>query len=302
MMAGRGRIDPGLLTGLLPEDEKMKITVLIENTVGTDLGLTGEHGLSLLIQRGEERCLLDAGSSGAFLENAGKLGIVLDGQETCVLSHGHYDHAGGFAAYLALHPGAAVYAMKDAWKEYYSDSGGRIHKIGIPEEVFRYRSSFRLIDKVTQIGKGIWLIPHSAPRLEEIGKRAGLYRMEDGKLVPDRFAHEMSLVYETEQGLVIFNSCSHAGIGTIMDEVESILPGQGFYAFIGGLHMKAKENDREVCRYSEGEVRDMAEDLKRRGLRCLYTGHCTGNEGFRLLRQYLGEGLQELRTGKTIVL
>src|SRR5688572_17650776 len=58
------------------------------------------HGLSLLITTlsgGEKRSLLfDAGPEGAtFLRNANILGVDFGTVETVVLSHGHWDHAGG---------------------------------------------------------------------------------------------------------------------------------------------------------------------------------------------------------------
>ena len=77
----------------------MDITVLIEN-LGPD-SLACEHGLSLHIQYRGRSILLDMGSSGAFADNARKLGIDLAGVELAVLSHGHYDHADGMRAFFA---------------------------------------------------------------------------------------------------------------------------------------------------------------------------------------------------------
>ncbi|MCD7806939.1 MAG: MBL fold metallo-hydrolase, partial [Lachnospiraceae bacterium] len=73
---------------------EIHITVLIENTAtGT---LTCEHGLSLLIQYADKRILLDAGSTNAFCQNADAMGVSLTDLDAYVLSHGHYDHSGGF--------------------------------------------------------------------------------------------------------------------------------------------------------------------------------------------------------------
>ena len=112
----------------------MRIRVLIENT--TDSDLVCEHGLSLLIEYKEKKYLLDAGSTGIFLENAERLQEPVDEADVCILSHGHYDHAGGFAEYLKRNPGAKVYAMREAVGDYHSASGGELHYIGIPEEVY----------------------------------------------------------------------------------------------------------------------------------------------------------------------
>ena len=87
----------------------MKITVLMENTAYAP-EFIAEHGLSLFIETGKHKILFDTGASGAFVENAQKLGVNLDEVEFCVLSHGHYDHGGGLLRFFEVngsHPAAA---------------------------------------------------------------------------------------------------------------------------------------------------------------------------------------------------
>ena len=76
----------------------MRITALMENTA-PEGALRCEHGLALHIEHGGKRYLLDAGATGALLDNAAALGIDLAAVDAAVLSHGHYDHAGGFPAF-----------------------------------------------------------------------------------------------------------------------------------------------------------------------------------------------------------
>ena len=52
----------------------MKIVTLIENTCQRE-GLLPEHGLSLYIETGDHKILFDAGQTGAFADNAEKMGI-----------------------------------------------------------------------------------------------------------------------------------------------------------------------------------------------------------------------------------
>ena len=77
----------------------MKVTVLIENTACRE-DLAAEHGLSLLIETSTSTILFDAGQTGAFADNAKKLGIDLNTVDFCILSHGHYDHGGGLKRFL----------------------------------------------------------------------------------------------------------------------------------------------------------------------------------------------------------
>ncbi len=277
----------------------MKITVLIENT--SDLDLQAEHGLSMHIEYNEKNYLLDAGSSGVFAENAEALQIPLQEIECGILSHGHYDHAGGFGRFFEQNKDASVYAMKTAVDKYYSLSGG-LHEIGIPEEVLKYRDRFILIDTKTQVADNIYLIPHTTPGLEQIGKWAGLLMKCDEELLPDDFSHEMSLVFDTQKGLVIFNSCSHAGIKNILEEVKAVFPEKKLYAFLGGLHMKGTKDGQVICTFSEEEIQEIAAYLEVAGLEYLYTGHCTGQPGYELLLKYMGDKLKRLSTGATIEL
>ena len=80
----------------------MHITVLSDNN-GTE-ALAGEWGLSILIEHGGLRILLDAGSSDLALKNAAALGKDLQNLDFAVLSHAHYDHADGFVPLLREYP------------------------------------------------------------------------------------------------------------------------------------------------------------------------------------------------------
>ena len=68
----------------------------------TNVGLMAEHGFSALVtvRRGDTTTsvLFDTGlSPDAMVTNAGRLGLDLSAVHAVVLSHGHFDHAGGLA-------------------------------------------------------------------------------------------------------------------------------------------------------------------------------------------------------------
>ena len=270
---------------------RMRITVLVENTAMEPLRC--EHGLSLFIEFQGENYLLDAGTTDLFLENAKRLDVPVYDVKTCILSHGHYDHSGGFGTYLSENKEAVLYMMEHADEEYLSGKG-ELHEIGIPKEVIeRHRERFHFINQVTRLAENVYLVPHHSEGMEQIGRRAKLYKMVDGELMPDDFKHELSLVLDTEKGLVICNSCSHGGVKNIVSEVQERFPGKTLYAFVGGLHMKGGE-------FSEEEIRGVAEYLKSKEIQYLYTGHCTGEAAFQILKKYGGDMVQDLMTGKVI--
>ena len=72
----------------------MKITTLVENTACADC-YAAEHGLSLFIETKTKNILFDSGPSGAFADNAEKLGVDLGKVDLVILPYGHYDHSDG---------------------------------------------------------------------------------------------------------------------------------------------------------------------------------------------------------------
>ena len=110
-------------------------------------------------------------------------------------------------------------------------------------------------------------------------------------------------MFDTEAGLVIFNSCSHSGIVNIIDEVKEYF-GQGkeVAAFIGGLHMKGKSGEKEICTFSENEIEEMTKYLEKNSVKKLYTGHCTGMVGYELIKKYIGEKVEYIYTGRELTI
>lgn len=281
---------------------KVEIKVLIENT--TDSELKCEHGLSLYIEYGDKKILIDAGSTGAFAENAKKLGIDLAAIDMAFLSHGHYDHSGGFDAFIDVNKHAPVYAMEAVLNSYASTTGGTLHEIGIPQPVKEVLGGrITKVREAIKVAEGITLVPHNTRGLEKIGERAGLYRERSGEWVPDDFAHEMSVVFETDAGLVICNSCSHGGLQNIVEEVKTIFHEEKVYAYIGGLHMKGRKDGEEVCTFTREEVKVLTDYIKAEGIEMLITGHCTGAPAMKLLGEELeNRRLLEMCSGRTFSL
>ena len=92
--------------GLVPDEERARLTVLR----GRGL-LLGQHGLSLYLEswRGDEprRFLLDFGMTAEVLcRNLELLEVDAAGIDALILSHGHVDHFGGLAPFLAARRGA----------------------------------------------------------------------------------------------------------------------------------------------------------------------------------------------------
>ena len=74
----------------------LRITTLIENNQDAQKSLCYEHGLSMFIETDGKQILFDTGQTGDFLKNAKLLNKDLTALDYIIMSHGHYDHSGGF--------------------------------------------------------------------------------------------------------------------------------------------------------------------------------------------------------------
>ena len=103
----------------------MIVKALMENTACSG-EFSAEHGLSLYLEACGHKFLFDTGQSGAFAENAGKLGVDLADIDFTVLSHGHYDHGGGLRTFLTANDHAPVYLSRHAFEKHGNAEGKEI--------------------------------------------------------------------------------------------------------------------------------------------------------------------------------
>ncbi|MGI6175052.1 MAG: MBL fold metallo-hydrolase [Christensenellales bacterium] len=252
-------------------------------------GLLHEHGLALYIEYQDKRILFDTGASKALLYNAQKMGIDLRKVDYCVISHAHYDHAGGLAAFLALNHKAQVYMKHEAKKRYYHG----LRSIGVPRKVFkRYEHRITYFRKIVQLFPGCTLLPDITLH-EPIG--AWNRRFWTGKIwrrKPDRFFHEMMMALAVqESGFALFTGCSHSGVYNMLRSAKDTLNGSIRY-LIGGFHLS---NAKEAL------VQSIAKQIQPFELEGIFTCHCTGDAACGILRRKL-PGVQRIMAGDVITL
>ena len=268
----------------------MKITVLTDNKAKASL--KGEWGLSLHIEEGEDKLLLDTGASPLFAKNAEKLGIDLSQVKLAFLSHAHYDHSNGFGEFFRLNKTAPLYINNECKENCYGKRWIFSKYIGIKKGYTElYKDRLIRTDGFTQVKDGIYLLPHKDEDYSIYGKKNGLFQKESRKWSYDSFNHEQSLILRNEKGLVIFNSCCHTGADNIITEVAETFPNEKIVALIGGFHLYKSDDE---------EVEKLAQRIKDTGIERIYTGHCTGDKAFAILKKQLGEGAHELFSGMVI--
>ncbi|MGI6726447.1 MAG: MBL fold metallo-hydrolase [Christensenellales bacterium] len=273
----------------------MKITILSENTTA-DERLECEHGLSVLVQMQNAVILFDTGCGGMFIRNAQKLGIDLAQVTHVILSHGHYDHAGGIPEFLSMNKTASVYMRKESLSPVFAvRARGEAEYIGVPQEL---ADSNRLVfsrDGMT-IAPGVTLYSDFT-RSESIPEtNRGLMRTEQGQLVPDDFIHEQAAGFVQGSQSLLLTGCSHHGIINIMRDYHQKTG--GFPDFVlGGFHLHSHTRGKA----EDHLIRHTAEYLA--GTPSTYlTCHCTGQPSYDALKQLLGEQLQYASAGQTLSL
>ena len=270
----------------------MTVTVLTENRACGPVECA--HGLSLHIQTGSRSILFDFGPDGdLLLRNAEALGIDLVRVDMAFLSHGHDDHSGGLEAFLRLNGHAPVYLHRLAFAPHYSRRQEGLKRISPePELSARYASRLRLTDGVVSPGDGMLLFSDPEDSDLSPGSNGTLYEQEGDNLVPDRFLHEQDLLIREGGKCFLFGGCAHRGIVNILRRGEA-LAGRTPDAVFSGFHLTNPGLKRDE---PEAFVRRVGEALARFPTR-YYTGHCTGEGPYRILKEILGDRLTYLGCG-----
>lgn len=264
-----------------------KITVIVDNIARDKLG--GEWGLSILAEYKGKKILVDVGGSALFAKNMEQLGFSVADVDFATLSHAHYDHANGMPKFFLENNKAKFFLRETSMENCYSKYFFFHKYIGLPENILTdYANRIEMVSGDYQLMEGVYLIPHKTEGLEKIGKRERMYQKTLQGWKPDNFSHEQSLVMETEKGLVIINCCSHGGAVNIIREVQETFPGQHVHGIIGGFHLFNK---------SEREIRNVAASIKDTGIDFVCTGHCTQNRAYRIMREELGEKVEQFYSG-----
>ena len=270
----------------------MKVTLLLENTARR-ADVKQEHGLSMHIATDRHDLLFDMGPNAMFLENAETLGVDIKAVDTAVLSHAHNDHSGGLALFCKRNDRASVYLQKDAWGEYYVVTPKKRAYIGLEKLLRKYEPRFRFVDGVTVLDDELTLFSGGFGQDYRSHANDTLREKVGDDYPPDAFRHEQCLLVTERGKTALFGGCAHNGIVNILRRAEEIL-GRAPDAVFAGFHLYnpslAQTEPREL-------VEAIAQELDTRRNTRFYTGHCTGQEAFDILKETLGDRLTYMSGG-----
>src|SRR5215475_907204 len=248
----------------------------------TDVGLMAEHGFSALVtvRRGDTTTsvLFDTGlSPDAMVTNADRLGLDLSGVHAVVLSHGHFDHAGGLAG-LAGRRGTRsvpmiVHPLVWTRRRLTLPGGGAddwptLSKRALTGEgfdVIERRQPSLLVD-------GSILITGEVDRTTDFehGMPPAHQRWTGTTWEPDPLIlDDQALVVNVRgKGLVIVTGCGHAGAVNIVRHAQRLTGVNPLHASLGGLHLGGAFFAPSIGPTVHA-LTELAPDL-------LVPGHCTG--------------------------
>ena len=256
----------------------LQITALMDNRLTGRKDLLCEHGLSMFVSCQGKGVLFDCGSSERMLYNAKKLGIDLGKLDAVVLSHAHYDHAGGFRFLAEQYPVGRVYTGPGFFEPKYAraDHCCKYLSAGFDEGYLEEQGiAHSTVDGVAEILPGIYAIS-GFPRRESMETIPDRFlRLTKAGFVPDDFRDELCLALETGEGIVLLVGCAHPGILNMARHVTAVL-GKPIRAVLGGTHLVEADTQR---------VQRTVEELGRMGVTLLGLSHCSGETAETLVRQ-----------------
>ena len=266
-----------------------QLDIKILSTMLTDLAGTGEWGFSALIVADGHRILFDTGARPeTVLNNVRELKIDLSNVPDVILTHNHGDHTGGLItlresvrarnaeALAVAHVGNGIFLKR---------SGGARDWVPMTQTRTRYEElggKFAVHDGVSELYPGIWLTGPVARKYPE--KNFGIgpgskVELPDGSLVEDTIPEDMSIVFDTDQGLVVLTGCGHAGLVNILDFARSKVRSAPVFAVIGGMHLFQLNDERLT--WTAGKLKEF-------GVQNFLGAHCTGIEATYRIRELCG--------------
>jgi 7,8-dihydropterin-6-yl-methyl-4-(beta-D-ribofuranosyl)aminobenzene 5'-phosphate synthase len=255
--------------------KSLKITIL--STMLADR-YVGEWGFAALVEADGHRILFDTGAhTDVVRRNVESMKIDLTTVPEVVLSHSHSDHTGGFMALRNFVRDEAPKALARTHVGEGIFTPRMVVNTGVPDNpalLFRpdYESTggeFVVHANAVQIHPGVWVTGPVPRKHPERNWSPGLQLVTSAGRTEDNLPEDMSLVCDTDAGLVILAGCGHAGVINIVEHARRTIRPARIHALIGGLHLFSAD---------EPTLAWTAEKLRAVGVDYFLAGHCTGIE------------------------
>ena len=244
-------------------------------------GLVAEHGFSALVttrRAGTEHTVLfDTGvSPDGMATNIERLGLDVGAIEAVILSHGHFDHAGGFPGLARLRgrSGLPLTVHPLVWSR---------RRVALPDQ---HHWELPTLSRAALEAEGFAVIERRQPSLllddsvlitgevdrttdYEVGM-PGHQSWSDGRWEPDPLIldEQALIVHVRGRGLVVITGCGHAGAVNIARHALRLTGVDRLHALLGGFHLSGPAFEPIIGPTVEAFTA-MSPDL-------LVPAHCTG--------------------------
>lgn len=229
----------------------MKVTLLQENHSLFCKYYNSEHGFSAWIEDEDVKVLLDTGYSDKFIKNAEMMGIDLLTADYVVISHGHYDHAGGLKhlikyykdkgiarkpTLLMSHPDIMLKKFQFTWNE----------NIGMDVDLEVMKQYFNVKFQAEPLWLTKNLVFMGMTEISNDFERSfpqSAQKLVDGQWVDDYVIEDTQLAYRHKNGdeASIVATCAHYGICNIMEYAKKLTGAKSINTYLGGSHLRSDE-------------------------------------------------------------
>jgi 7,8-dihydropterin-6-yl-methyl-4-(beta-D-ribofuranosyl)aminobenzene 5'-phosphate synthase len=319
----------------LPEVDEVAVTTMVDNTFDallvsedgvarpsmglgrvaaeqftdgeTTAGLRAEHGYSALVTvrsgGASSTLLFDTGASpDALAVNAGRLGIDVGGLQGVVLSHGHFDHSGGFdgLARLRGRSGLPLTVHPAVWTRRRVElPGGGARAMPTLSQGALEREGFEVIERrQPSLLVGGILITGEVDRVTEFERGMPpshqAWDGHDWRHDPTVIDDQALVVNVRGRGLLIVTGCGHSGVVNIIRHAMRLTGVSRLLGVIGGFHLSGP--------YFEPITAPTVAALTELSPELIVPGHCTGWRAQHSLAATLPDAWKQSSVGTTYTL
>lgn len=268
----------------------MKITTIIENEVKEVSNLYNEHGLCYFIEIDGLNILFDTGKSYKAYENFKKLGLDNKKIDYIILSHGHYDHTGGFKVFLEnikYKPKIIVgneffsrgdkYHLKENNKRYIGIDFNIEYLKEKDIDIIEVKENIKLTDKMNLISNLKGIKERNILEGEDV-----LAVKYNNSLIKDDFREELVIAIERNDSIILITGCAHNKIQYIAKYIKNKF-NKNNLIIIGGVHL---------FNATDKEINETVDNLKELNIKKVSLCHCSGHK---IIEKLKAEGIDITR-------